>query len=118
MAVQNSRELKPSRSLQHIEHPRLDPPGRQTSSFDVAWSPSKSSALDSSRVQLAVHAPRAWDRAPVSPVAEDSRFKKGWKSYNLRQQTSQAPVVVESEATNPSATAPANVSPQRPVKKL
>jgi hypothetical protein len=53
-------------------------------SFEAAWSPSKRNALDTTTFHISKPAPRAWQRTPHSPVANESRFKKVWKRYDLR----------------------------------
>ena len=60
--------------------------------FEATWSPSKSGALDTDSLQILKRAPRAWERAPHSPAAEESRFKKVWKRYELRSQITGEPV--------------------------
>src|SRR6266480_1475148 len=61
-------------------------------SFNASWSPSKTAALGPTNLPVA-KTPRAWDRKPCNPSAEQSRIKKVWKRYELRAQpqTQQAP---------------------------
>jgi hypothetical protein len=83
-------------------------------SFNASWSPSKTAALGAANLPVA-KAPRAWDRKPCNPSAEQSRVKKVWKRYELRaqRQTQQMPA--------PSATTRSNSEPppsEKVVKRL
>jgi hypothetical protein len=55
-------------------------------SFNASWSPSKTATLEPVNLPVA-KAPRAWDRKPCTPSAEQSRVKKVWKRYELRAQS-------------------------------
>jgi hypothetical protein len=93
------------------------PPNHAAPEF--LWTPSKSEALGPAAVKLNDKpAPRRWERVPVVPAAQDSRFRTVWKRYMLR------PRALTSAAALPSEAAPALLldfkdrTPERPVKKM
>lgn len=70
-------------------------------SFNASWSPSKTAALGPVNLPV-TKAPRAWDRKPCNPSAEQSRVKMVWKRYELRAQrkTQQMPAPQTTNRSN------------------
>ncbi|KAF2434527.1 hypothetical protein EJ08DRAFT_693554 [Tothia fuscella] len=96
--------------LQHSSYPVLQP----TPNVNTSWSPSKvlPAVLDTASLPIPkTH--KGWERAPYSPQAEQTKVKKVWRRYELRQQ--QAEAQKEEEAKTHEAP---EASPVRIVKKL
>lgn len=93
----------------HSSYPILRP----TPNPAVSWSPSKTAPaiLDTASLPIA-RAHKGWDRAPHSPLAEQTKVKKVWRRYESRQQQEE-PAVVEVQSSEI-----AHPSPVRVVKKL
>jgi hypothetical protein len=101
----------PASPHQHLSCSTLNP----TNAFTASWSPSKATALDTASLPI-TKAHRAWERAPQSPQAEHSRFKKVWKRYELRSGPDGTTREVVFEQLEPESEG--LDSPTRVVKKL
>ncbi|KAF2675524.1 hypothetical protein BT63DRAFT_436404 [Microthyrium microscopicum] len=108
----------PPLSVNNIQPPQVQP---DPAAVDLAWTPSKAETLDTTRVTLSGHIPRAWERVPQPPVSEDSRFKKVWKAHNFPSQPSGSNSrrhTVQPQNRADLYDIPAIQSPQRALKKL